>query len=80
MENDLPDILSIHKSHPPGSFGLLYVSQLFLKIVVFQFFVFSVSCFVFFAGFLKMIAPGVGFSTIFLPQGSLFRTFLVSGG
>ena len=27
-----------------------------------------------------MIAPGVGFSTIFLPQGSGFRAFFVSGG
>ena len=33
-----------------------------------------------FAGFLKIIAPGWGFSTIFLPQGSGFRTFLMPGG
>ena len=32
----------------------------------------------FFAGFLKIIAP-LGFSTIFLPQGSGFRTFFVPG-
>ena len=34
----------------------------------------------FFAGFLKIIAPGWGFSTIFLPQGSGFRTLFVPGG
>ena len=40
-----------------------------------------VSCFVyFFAGFLKIIAPGVGFFTISLPQGSGFRTFFVARG
>ena len=34
----------------------------------------------FFAGFLEIIAPGVGFSTIFLPQGPGFRIFFVPGG
>ena len=45
------------------------------------FFIISILCFVgvFFAGFLKIIAPGWDFSTIFLPQGSGFRTFLVPG-
>ena len=33
-----------------------------------------------FAGFLKIIASGVGFSAIFLPQGSEFRTFLCACG
>ena len=33
----------------------------------------------FFAGFLKIIAPGWGFRMIFLPQGSGFRTFFVPG-
>ena len=33
-----------------------------------------------FAKFLKIIATGVGFSTIFLPQGSGFRTLFVPGG
>ena len=46
-----------------------------------QFFIVSISCFVgFFAGFLKIIAPGWGFSTIFLPQGSGFRNFFVPEG
>ena len=34
----------------------------------------------FYAGFLKIIASVWGFSTIFLPQGSAFRTFFVPGG
>ena len=38
------------------------------------------SCFVFFPGFLKIIAPGVVFRTILLPQGSGFRTFFVPRG
>ena len=45
------------------------------------FFIISVSCFVgFFAVFLKIIAQGWGFSTIYLPQGSKFCTFFVLGG
>ena len=42
------------------------------------FFIISVSYFVgVFAVFLKIIVPGWGFSTIFLPQRSGFRTFFV---
>ena len=53
---------------------------IFLNIIAFQFFIISVSCFVgFFGGYLKIIVPGVGFSTIFLPHGSGFRTFFVTG-
>ena len=33
-----------------------------------------------FAGFLKIIAPGWGFSMIFLPQGSRFRISFVLEG
>ena len=44
------------------------------------FFIISVSCSVFFAGFLKIIALGLGSSTIFLPQESGFRTFFVHRG
>ena len=45
-----------------------------------MFFITSVSCFVFFVGFLKIIAPGWGFSTMFLPQRSGFRNFFAGRG
>ena len=45
-----------------------------------MFFITSVSCFVFFVGFLKIIAPGWGFSTMFLPQRSGFCNFFAGGG
>ena len=44
------------------------------------FFIISISCSVFYAGFLKIIAQGWGFSTNFLPQGSGFRTSFLPGG
>ena len=52
---------------------ICFTVLIFLNISAFQY------CF-FFAGFLKIIAPGRGFSTIFLPQGSGFRTFFVPRG
>ena len=44
------------------------------------FFVISVSCFVFFAGFLKIIAPRVGFKRDFSAPGLGFCTFIVPRG
>ena len=83
MENDL-DILSICKSHPPRSFGLFmfhcFNISKHISISV-LFYTISVSCFVFFLlDCFKIIQPRrLGFSTIFLPQGSDFCTFLFSG-
>ena len=83
MENDL-DILSIHKIHPPTSFGLfmfhcfniskhISISALFYIISVLSFVFFLLDCF-------KIIqSRGLGFSTIFLSQVSGFRTFLCLG-
>ena len=66
----ISDIFNIHKSHPSRSFGLYMfhyfnISNCFniskhISISV-LFFIISVSCVVFFAGVLKIIAPGVGF-------------------
>ena len=75
------DILNIHKSHPPRSFGL-YMFHCFniskpISISV-LFFIISILCVVFFAGFLKILAPVL--SRFFCPRGSGFRTFFESGG
>ena len=48
-------------------------------ISIFVFHNFCLMFFGLFAGFLKITAPGWGFSTIFLPQGSGFCTFFVPG-
>ena len=43
------------------------------------FFTISVSCYLFLCWIFEIIAQGVGFSTIFLPQGSESRTSLCPG-
>ena len=60
--------MNVHKNHPPTIFGF-YMFHCFnisehISISV-LFFIISISCI--FAGFLKIIVPGWGFSTIFLP-------------
>ena len=57
-------------------FHCFYISKQYFSTVS----IISVSCFVYFCCFLKIIAPGWGFSTIFLPQGLGFPTFLMPRG
>ena len=69
----ISDILNIHKSHPPRSFELLYVLLFNISkhvSVSARLFIISISCFVFFAGFLKIISPGGRRFGLFLCLGS----------
>ena len=77
------DILNIHKSHPPRSFGLLYISLFYISkhiSISVLFFIISVSCFVFPWILEKKLPRGWGFSTIFLSQGGGSALSLCLGG
>ena len=69
----IQDISNIHKSHSPRSFDFYMFHCFSISQHI------SISVLFYFAGFLKIIASGVGFRAIFLPQGPGFHTFFVTG-
>ena len=70
MENDLGHFEYPQKQSTKKLWAVMCFT-IFLNILAFQFFIISVSCFLeFFAGFLKIIAPGVGFKHDFSAPGS----------
>ena len=66
--------MKVHKPPSKKLWAFICFTVLIFLNICFSLFLSHV---LFFAEVLKIMAPRVGFSTIFLPQGSGFRTFFV---